>query len=224
MSKTNTTSSPRSPLLPARYRYRAVSLVEITMAIALGAVLLTAVGSGLSAMLNNLRGNQAQIQGLRSARVAMEYLTAQLRQADGCDMLGTTGSSGDANYPYQASEICVNFVGADRAGHAATPNDYLGVHVSTDLGSGKTGLRIWKNTILNGQTLSWSGQTYTSTSSSGYFDVPNVSSASIYLHKNAGNLVDGAMIQITLQVADQNGQLISVPLTGTVALRRAGGF
>lgn len=147
------TSAGALPRGRGRGRFpRAVSLVEILLALGLGAMLLTAVVSGLVSMLGSVRTNQGQLQSLRAARVATDYITTQIREADEVTVTSATASS-DATYPLQATEISISFDGANRAGHAAS--DYLEVHLkTTDLGNGKTGLRIWKNT----QGVTWGGR------------------------------------------------------------------
>ena len=217
-TSTHTRASAPRPSHLRRRNYPALSLVELLIGLSLGAVLLTAIATALQVMSSNLRANQAQLLGIRAAKVAMDFATTQLRQADECFIVATPANSGDPIYTAQTTEIkIIAGGGAARADSAA--GDYVEVHLQTfDLGGGRTGLKVWKDT----KGLQWNGATFIPSQT---FSIPNITSAKILCELVGGPdplAVQAVSLQLTLGLADQHGQTVSIPMTSSVTIRRSG--
>ena len=196
----------------------AFTLIELLLALAIGAMLLAAVASVFAGTASVLKVNQANLMGLRSARVAMDMIMAQLRKADSCQIVGTAVGSGDATFPYQATELKIVFGGgAPRSDCAA--GDKLDTHIQViSLSGGKTGLRIWKDTGAYGAYNEWNGQRY-SPSISGTYDIPNIVSAAI-LYNGDPDFAKSVQLQIVFQSAEQQGRIALTTLTSSTTIRR----
>lgn len=64
-----------------RKRRSGLSLVDVLLATALAAMLLTAVATGLRAMLTSIRVNDSFIRGQQAGRVAMNLITTKIRRS-----------------------------------------------------------------------------------------------------------------------------------------------
>ena len=220
-------SVPRAVPMLGRKR-AAMSLVELLIGLSLGAVLLTAIATALQVMSSNLRTNQAQLMGMRAARVAMDYITTQLRQADECqivtsDLVDKTKYGTDI---LRATHIKIIADGRVNARSDCGTKDYVEVHLQTvDLGDGRTVLDVWKDT--GDDPLRWNGAKYTSVQK---FRIPNITSAKILCKMvlvtppDVYSLIEtkAVSLQLTLDVADQHGQTVSIPMTSYVTVRRSG--
>ena len=86
--------SPASPL-PARRRLRpALSLVEVLVGLAIGAILFTALATAIQAGIRNEQANADYSAAMQTARVALNNLTNAIRTAYDVDLESMTVASG----------------------------------------------------------------------------------------------------------------------------------
>lgn len=190
-----------------------MTLVEVLLGLAITAALMVAVGYAFSGVASAYKTTQATLAGVNSARVAMDYLISQIRVADGCTDAGTATASGDATYPFATDELSINF-GGGAARSDCDSTDMLELHLKViDQGAGKKGLRIWKDTPGSAR---WNGRTYEPGDA---FDLPGVTTAKIWYSGTTAD-VRSVQLELTVETAGPNGQMLKTNLVGTATVRR----
>jgi hypothetical protein len=78
--------------------------VEVLIGLAIGAMLLTAMGTAVSVMSKSVTINQDLAVGVGSASRAMDAMVASIRQCQSCDIV-TTGTKVSGGSPVQGTEL-----------------------------------------------------------------------------------------------------------------------
>lgn len=84
-----TTASNRLPVPATRWRRRGVSMVELLIALAIAASLLTATAVAIQASFDTYQANQEHATGMQRARLALNRILAQIRTTQSHQPLST---------------------------------------------------------------------------------------------------------------------------------------